>query len=704
MIALRRAWMAVFIAFGVAAVAGGCGAANESGGFDQDGGPGGSGSGGKGSGGNGSGGSNGSSGASGSGGTSGSGGSSGGTIFGGSSSGVEAGVSDAMLANDGTPMIDGMTCVAGDAGPAPLPQRCVTMTVNECDGPTDQALQGLGVGMSLLNGKQGNGFDDDCDGLVDEGCPCSANGQTKPCYLVPASQVDPSTSQPVGWCTVNSRGSLDCAGNEFPTWSGVCRGGQPPYPDDICAPGDFNCDGAPENSRSMSCACGMTPVTCPTDPVTEQPYPDPANIPLIDGSQWINDPAQRPNAMNWTWTVIGGDCDNVLPHPTFAIYDQGNSKAAGARKGTRTPVVYSMTATPPRYLATPGQPLISIQAANYGNGVAGGQVHPAFGLSGDYLVQGEWDLNGTHYVCTQKVQVRAPGIRAELCWDSVGGEEKNNAAGNDIDLHFARLQGVTCATKGWDTTCAQGKTYEDCYWDESAGCRDDSTDPPGWGYADSPTTACLGWSSKRHAVDGTVYLQPCTNPRLDKDDIACDKTVDDPTALGDQLAGTLEFCGPENINLDNPNDKDAFVIGVTHYNNTMGTADAHPHVNLYCNGERVLSVGYNPLTGQTAFPLLNVSGGDYTGDYWSVATITTHVSGGQLTSCDVATVPSHHADQTRDGRTTPTSAGNQLCVDSTMSNANPAFSYATHAFIENQALQGGRNGGIPTTAAGFCKH
>jgi hypothetical protein len=127
-------------------------------------------------------------------------------------------------------------------------------------------------------------------------------------------------------------------------------------------------------------------------------------------------------------------------------------------------------------------------------------------------------------------------------------------------------------------------------------------------------------------------------------------------------------------------------------------------VNLYCNGDRVLSAGYNPVTGQTAFPLLKQGGGDQTGDIWTVGTITAHVTGGMLSSCDVATTPSHHADQARDGVTNPTTVGNQICVDSVASNANPRFNYGNHSFIENVALQGGRAGAIPATAAGFCKH
>ncbi len=623
-------------------------------------------------------------------------------MFGNDSSLREAGLSEASLANDGAPDVEGGACLPGDAGPAPYPQRCVTPTDNECDGPTDTALAALGVGAALLNHASGNGFDDDCDGFVDEGCTCPGNGQTEPCYLVPATQVDPATRLPVGWCTLNAKGSLDCAGPEFPTWSGVCRGAAPPYAHDVCAPGDFNCDGAPENSDQVSCSCMANVVACPTGAITEQPYPDPTNLPIVDGSQWITAASERASATHWSWTVIGGDCDNVLPNPTFAIYASADS-TAGGRVGIRTPVVFNPGAMPARYVAMAGQPLVSIQAAAYGNGIAGSQIYPAFGLSGDYVVQGEWDLGGTHYVCTQKVQVRAPGIRAEACWDTVGGQEVNTPAGNDLDLHMTRLQGVTCPTKGWDSTCMQGATFEDCYWDTPAGCRDDSAVPPGWGYADSPPAACLGWSSRRHAVDNQFYFQGCTNPRLDKDNVTCDKTITDPTAQG-TMVGTNVFCGPENINLDNPNDGDAFAVAVNHYNNHGGTPDARVHVNLYCNGERVLSAGYDPLTGQTTNPLLNNPGQDASGDYWEVGTITVHAADAGSITCDVATVPSNHADQARDGVTSPTSLGNELCVDSTASQANPAYNYKSHAFVEHQPLQGGTNGGIAATAAGFCKH
>lgn len=590
--------------------------------------------------------------------------------------------------DSGVPYYDG-GCGPIDAGNPPLPRRCAPPAVNECSGVTDQFLTARGVGAGLLNGSSGNGFDDDCDGLVDESCGCQSNGQTKDCFLVPATQANASTRQPVGWCMPNARGSLDCAGTEFPTWSGVCRGANFAAKHDSCAPGDFNCDGLSGNSDITGCTCPAQ-VVCPTAELTLAPFPSPTAIPRVDGSAWITDAAQRPNATNWTWTVLGGDCDNVLPFPTFALYDRADSTVTGARRGSRTPVRFDTNSS--RYVAQAGEPLIAIQAAGFGSGVAGGQVYPAFALSGDYTVQGEFDLGGQRFVCTQKVRVRAPGIRAELCWDTVGGDNASN--GNDIDLHLARLQGTSCTDQGWDSTCSTNTVglYQDCYWSPSSGCPASSSSPPGWGYADSANSACQGWGSKRGSA-------ACTNPRLDRDNISCDRAEQNPNA-------SSGFCGPENINLDNPRDLDRFAVGVNHFGNNSGTNDARPHVNLYCNGARVLSVGYNPATGQTAFPLLNKPGASSTGDFWTAAVITAHVDGGQLVGCDVATVPSHHADPTRDGPSVD-GGGNGLCVDST-SNLSPTpfqYNYASHKFVDPGSAQTGLlPGSQPATPAQWCKH
>jgi hypothetical protein len=568
----------------------------------------------------------------------------------------------------------------------------VALTDNECDGTTDRALQVLGVPAALLNDRSGrsagNGFDDDCDGLVDEGCACPGTGTTKECYLVPATQADPATARPVGYCTENSKGTVVCEGSEFHKWGGACRGAQPAYRSDVCAPGDFNCDGVDANSDVEDCTCKVNPVTCPTAAITRAPFPDPNQLPVLDAREWITDPSKRALTTNWKWTVVGGDCDNVLPNPTFAIYNSPSASAA-ARRGAKQGVVFDTQASPPQYRTQAGAPLQSIVADNFGSGEAGAQVYPAFGLSGDYVVQGEFELEGTRYVCTQKVEVRAPGIRAELCWDSVG-------PGSDVDLHFARLQGVDgCSTKGWMDRCVQGSgataSYGDCYYLPSSGCAPSSSRGPNWGYADSPSNACHGWSSKRSSGS------PCTNPRLDIDLRSCNRSVEDPTASN--------FCSPENINLDNPNDGDRFVVGVNYFAASLVSGGpARPHVNVYCNGARVLSAGYNPETG-AQYPVLRDTGAGSSSDFWTVGIVRAEVVGGTLAACNVETVPSHFADPTRDGPPQQGQEGNGICVETHTSNSAPAnkFRYSTHTFVENGPLQPSTSG-MPNDAAAFCKH
>jgi hypothetical protein len=138
--------------------------------------------------------------------------------------------------------------------PGPIPHLCVPDTIFECDGLSDS-------NPSRPNGDFGNGFDDDCDGSVDEGCGCdtdAALGATKQCWLVPANQIDPAGT-PVGWCRTFSHGTVTCTRSPGDAtrlvWSGRCEGASPPFFSDVCAPGDFDCDGAEGNSRVEDCTC-----------------------------------------------------------------------------------------------------------------------------------------------------------------------------------------------------------------------------------------------------------------------------------------------------------------------------------------------------------------------------------------------------------------------------------------------------------------
>ncbi|MBI5537391.1 MAG: hypothetical protein HY898_32005 [Deltaproteobacteria bacterium] len=558
---------------------------------------------------------------------------------------------------------------------------CATATDDECDGKSDPPNM---QGHSIPNGAFGNGFDDDCDGLVDEGCDCDGLhqvGTTKDCYLMPSSWVDDATKVPVGWCALNSKGTVKCVSkggnpeNPIREWDGECRGAQPPFNDDACSAGDFNCDGVPLNPLSQDCGCIENPVTCPTEPVKMNPFPDGTDLTkkdplnplidpgtpfIIDGYAWIADNVEQ-QATGWSWELTGGDCDNILPHPTFAIY-KGSTGQSG-KIGTQG-----------NNLGSNGkQHGFTTPADN-----AQHQIWPAFSLSGDYILKGKFELQGKNYECTLKVQVRAPGIRAELCWDTAGDD-----GNNDVDLHFARLQGNSgCAQHGWFLPCDSAPNADDCYYNSSSGCT--SGDDPGWGYADSHKAACHGWGSLR-GTPGFPDNFPCTNPRLDRDNISCAPGQTDPNGWP-IIKG--EFCGPENINLDNPKSADRFVVGAQCYD-CVGTKHpaTHPHINIYCNGERKLSAGYDPANPPPYFPALIEGGADWGGSLWEAAVVTW--KGDPADPCQIDPIPSKTPNPQSDGT-------NQNCVEN--GPENNGTGQPTDLWLFSAS------GAYPTTPASVCWH
>jgi hypothetical protein len=531
---------------------------------------------------------------------------------------------------------DASGCTTTPPVRGPYPRVCKPATTNECDGRSDFA--------GAPNGGTGNGFDDDCDGLVDEGCGCPSPGVTKTCFLVSGGQIDPATREPVGWCKAASRGTVDCVGQEFPKWSGVCRGASPPFQDDKCAPGDYDCDGRELNSFTKDCTCQTDAVTCPTTPFETVPYPNPQNLPLkIDASQWFGNPANAAQATNWKWTLRGGDCDNIQPHPSFGIYKTNN--ATGAPLG-RTVTNLGRASNEKGREVTQGQ-----------DGVTS-VVYPAFSLSGDYIMDVSLQFGGQTYTCSLNIKAKAPGVRAEACWDTMGN--------TDVDLHMVKVNGLNCPTPGWSGTCA----HQDCLW---SNCRPDATGMTRW-YSASPTSACVGW--------GSLAAGACPNPRLDRDNISCNTAQQNPAGSSAPpipfpipLPPTSDFCGSENINVDAPQNGDTFAVGTVLYSGTS----AKPHINIYCNGQRVVSAGYNPLTGSN-FPVLRDSGAN-DGDFWKFGLVKVNGSGANIT-CDVTTTKSTTPIANKDGSTS-------YCVDKNASNSTKNL---------------WKNTSVANTADGLCFH
>jgi hypothetical protein len=208
-----------------------------------------------------------------------------------------------------------------------------------------------------------------------------------------------------------------------------------------------------------------------------------------------------------------------------------------------------------------------------------------------------------------------------------------------------------CSTShSWsDLAPACSTANEDCYYGDCYAGGIGSTSDVDWGYADSPASSCTGWGSQ------SSFVTSCANPRLDRDANGlsgeCDPTVTNPN--GSSFNGP--YCGPENINVDHPLNNDRFAVGLRFYTqNTEPPVPAHVHVDVYCDGERVLASGYDPVAG-TLFPQLLTSGGDSAGDMWKVAILTTQVTGAGL-ACTVVPTQSMVPNLTRDGSTA-------YCVD-----------------------------------------
>ena len=301
-----------------------------------------------------------------------------------------------------------------------------------------------------------NGLDDDCDGKVDEGCPCSP-GQTQPCFAGPPNFRNVGTCQDgVQTCKVSMRGTKSVG-----VW-GDCVGGISPK-QDACDNADNNCNGCVDDKL-----CCLPPIDCSFDIGVAQPF----NDKIIDGNQ-IYDTGHKFNdadSATWEWTLTKGPCDIVLGTTSFTT--KGATTAAG--------------------LSGDGTAKASV------SGVGLSQFKVKFQLSGSYVLHLKVTRpNGEFYECEWVLRVVSNGLRIELCWDT--------HSTRDIDLHLGK-NGVTT---GWTGTTA-------CYYAYCKGNPEGTSDThstpnwnvSGWGYG----------KTYNYNVQGHWVEMP--NPRLDLDNIA----------------------------------------------------------------------------------------------------------------------------------------------------------------------------------------
>lgn len=142
-----------------------------------------------------------------------------------------------------------------------------------------------------------NQLDDDCDGHVDEGCPCAV-GAVQRCFLGPPARRN------IGAC---SDGMQQCEGSEFPTW-GDCTGGIAPMPE-RCNTLDDDCNGCRDE------IVGCVPLgSCPGSTDPRVPHGAPFSDYALRGEDFYSDAF-----VAWQWTVEGGPCDRIDPIPSFTL-------------------------------------------------------------------------------------------------------------------------------------------------------------------------------------------------------------------------------------------------------------------------------------------------------------------------------------------------------------------------------------------------
>ena len=224
-------------------------------------------------------------------------------------------------------------------------------------------------------------------------------------------------------------------------------------------------------------------------------------------------------------------------------------------------------------------------------------------LSGEYTVTLTVTPEvGEPFTCTWIVHIQGPGLRIEMCYPE--------STVYDLDLYVKQPGHQT----PWFTGEAQfSSALDQCCWANcEATLRGGDVMPAqtvtraNWGYANSPLSLC------QNDLQGPTWqsLGYCSSPRLDIDN------------------NLVEATGvPENINVDAPKDNETFRIMVANFTGS----DAHPLVNVYCDGRRTATIGAAPDA------LVNFSGtpgSQGIGPLWRVADVTTKVSG-NLTTCTV---------------------------------------------------------------------
>ncbi len=391
------------------------------------------------------------------------------------------------------------------------------------------------------------GYDDNCNGIVDEGCACTP-GLSHWCF-----KGDPA-SRNKGAC---KDGTESC--QETGTW-GACIGG-------------FHADSV-DNCLNQGTPTGCHDLSVP-------PF---ATVNLKDGTGTFGQGASGDSF------VV--DCPPSIP-PGTCPQVQNNGPSA-----TYTPL-----------------------------------------QSGQYNVTyTKDDGSGGQATCTFSLYVGTTGLRVELNWDHQGegavnhytdadGGTATNTFGPDLDLHVHK-PGVKSA---WFMPLMPTGSPDDCFYADCTAANfaiampglaaptwfNPDTYPHNWTFKqpydpNDPIYTCYN-APRGAGQQWRMFNKGCHNPRLDLDNITCDKTVTDPQ--------NADFCAPENINIDEPPYGFWTRIGV-HYYGHCYDGDLHPTVTIYCGGAQVAQFGPAGYDAPVTFPKSSCQGDDNAQNaFWMVADV-----------------------------------------------------------------------------------
>jgi hypothetical protein len=255
----------------------------------------------------------------------------------------------------GLDLFDPPDTMAAQAQPEPsaVPSATPATVPNQSLCPASQYVD-TGCRSEVIEGAVGlcNDLDDDCDGEVDEGCPCTP-GSVKACF------AGPPLRRGVGACR---DGLQSCETTADQTGHyGPCLGGIWPQTE-VCDTLDNDCNGCRDE------IAGCVPVgSCPGPGDPRIPVLHPFDIYQLRASDYFDG-----DARSYTWAIEGGPCDRIAPTGKMS-FDLTGASSNSATFVPRLSGDYTVSLT--------------ITA-----------------------------LSGESFDCDWVIPVRGPGLRIEMCY------------------------------------------------------------------------------------------------------------------------------------------------------------------------------------------------------------------------------------------------------------------------------------------------